>query len=91
MAPLPAPEYRAVTRPKKLPNGEMVEVVVRQLATSAVFDVVTGQAVACGPEIDNAEGRKRYTAGRPTCTYAVAKRQLSSRELRRHGLTNGPA
>ena len=90
LAPLPAPEYRAVTRPKKLPNGGIVEVVVRQLATPAVFDVVTGEAVVCGPEIDDAEGRKRHTAGRPARTYAVAKRQLSNRELRRHGLANDP-
>lgn len=90
LAPLPAPEYRRETRPKTLPNGERVDVIVRQLATPAVVDVVTGQPVACGPGIDDAEGRKRYAAGRPARTYAVAKRQLSRGELRRHGLTNDP-
>ena len=88
LAPLPPAEYWSVRRPKKLSCGQTVEIVVRQLVTPAVMDAVTGQPVACGPELDDAEGRKRFAASNPSRVYPIAKRQLSKRELRRHGLVN---
>ncbi len=91
LAPLPPAEYRPVTRPKKLSSGQTIEIVVRQLVTPAMFDVATGAAVPCGPEVDDADGRKRYAAAHPERIYAAAKRQLSKRELRRHELSNDPA
>ena len=91
LAPLPSPEYRNVLRPKKLSCGQTIEIVVRQLVTPAILDVVTGAAVPCGPEVDDAVGRKRYAATNPQRVYATAKRQLSKRELRRHGLSNDPS
>ncbi len=91
LAPLPVAEYCAVMRPKKLPCGKTIEIAVRQLVTPAVCDVITRQVVPCGPEIDDAEGRKRYAASCGERFYAVSKRELSKRELRRHSLFNDPA
>lgn len=65
-----------------------VEVRLHQLTTPAVRDGVTGEAVPVGPEIDDHESWRRYRKDRPERVYAVSKRQLSGRELRRHGLSN---
>ena len=96
LAPLPQPEYRSFVEQRKIPQKlyarssptvEM-EMRVRRLVTPAVIDAVSGKAVPCGPEIDApetwAEYRKRYPDGK----HAVAKRSLSRRELRQHGLAN---
>lgn len=96
LAPLPEPEYRPVIRSvnqKVRPYSavspmRMIEVRVHQLMTPAVQDAVTGKAVLAGPESDDHESWKRYRQDRPERVYAVAKRQLSRRELRRHGLSN---
>lgn len=95
LATLPAAEFRAVRRPVDLPvqiKGERrtrrVEVVVHQLITPAVQDIVTGRLVAAGPETDTVEGWKRFNREHPRRVYAVAKRQLCKRELRRFGLSN---
>jgi hypothetical protein len=98
LAPLPQPEYRRVRREQKQPTNpydaaspeRTVEVWVHQLVTPAVRDAVTGEAVLAGPEIDDHELRRRYGEAHPERVYAAAKRQLSRRELRRHGLTNDP-
>ena len=67
-----------------------VEVNVRRLLTPSVRDVATGELVAAGPAIDDPIGRNLYRRAHPTRFYAVAKRVLSRRELRRHGLQNPP-
>lgn len=96
LAPLPDPEYRAVIRSVKqkvrpyrpISPVRTLEVRVHQLVTPAVQDAVTGEAVLAGPESDDHESWKRYRRDRPERVYAVAKHQLSRRELRRHGLSN---
>ncbi|MBK1976157.1 hypothetical protein JIX58_10415 [Brevundimonas diminuta] len=96
LAPLPEPEYRAVVRSVKqrirpydtASPMRTMEVRVHQLVTPAVQDAVTGEAVLAGPESDDHDSWKRYRQDRPARVYAVAKRQLSRRELRRHGLSN---
>jgi hypothetical protein len=67
-----------------------VELDVRRLITPTVRDVVTGKLAAAGPEIDDAENRESYQRAHPTRFYAIAKRVLSRRELRRYGLCNPP-
>jgi hypothetical protein len=93
LAALPDPEYRAVARPEPLaalgpPTRKGREVVVRQLVTAAVHDIVSGQAVCAGPELDEPRAWAAYRKARPDRRYAVNKRQLSRAELRRHGLAN---
>ena len=53
-----------------------------------MMDAVTGQPAACGPELADTEGRKCFAASNPARVYPIAKRQLSKREFRRHGLVN---
>ena len=79
-----------VKRYAYLTDSPMVEreVVVRQLVTPAVVDVVSGRPVRAGPELDDELSRRAYCKEHPDRTYAVAKRQLSKAELRRHGLSN---
>jgi hypothetical protein len=50
--------------------------------------VVTGTMLAVGPQIDDAESWTIYRRSHPDSRYATAKRVLSRRELRRHGLRN---
>jgi hypothetical protein len=96
LAPLPEPEYRPVVRtvkqrvkPWRASSPERTaEVKLHQLTTSAVTDAVTGEAVPVGPETDDRESWRRYREARPERVYAVAKRQLSRRELHRHRLSN---
>lgn len=98
LARLPEPEYRAVirsvnqkVRPYRAASPVWtIEVRVHQLMTPAVQDAITGKPVLAGPESDDHESWKRYRQDRPDRVYAVARRQLSRRELRRHGLSNGP-
>ncbi len=95
---LPEPDYCPVARSLKQPSRpyaatssvRIVEVVVRQLVTPAVRDVVTGKPVLSGPEIDDQEAWRRYRADNPDRCYAIGKRQLSRRELRHHHLKNEP-
>lgn len=95
-APMPEPEYRAVLRQvrkqrnpyRRCSDEIIVEVVVRQLVTPAVVDIVTGQPVAAGPELDQHDAWREYRKAVPARTYAACRRQLSRAELRRHGLQN---
>lgn len=96
LAPLPEPEYRAVHVAERLPlspwdpTGPTFEAerTMRRLVTPGCFDVVSGEAVLAGPETDDARSWEDYRKRQPDRRYAVAKRQLSSAALRRHGLTN---
>ncbi len=94
-ADLPKPEYRAYLVLEEVARSvyfdsamRLIERVVRRLVTPGCFDVVTGEAVLAGPPTDDEASRKRYLAEHPERRYAIAKRQLSRRELRRHGLSN---
>jgi hypothetical protein len=98
-APLPDPEYRPVVRKVGRPRNPysrssdevVVEVVVRQLVTPTVVDIVTGQPVAAGPELDQHDAWREYRKAVPSRTYAAYRRQLSRAELRQHGLQNQAA
>ena len=90
LAPIPEPEYRAVTRCVSSDGKPPREVVVRQIVTPAVHDAVTGAAVWAGPELDEPRAWDAYRKAHPRRLYAVAKRQVSRAELRRYGLTNDP-
>jgi hypothetical protein len=98
LAPLPSPEYRPYreTQKRRLksydPNSPVIELdlTVRRLATPAVRDVVTKSLVDTGPPIDDEAGWKTYRRAQSDHRYAVAKRALSHRELRRHRLSNRP-
>lgn len=96
LAPLPRPEYREVIEVRKLAlkryrrNGPIIEmeVNVRRLATPPVFDVAAGRWIPVGPEIDEEAAWRQYRRDHPDRCYAVRKRQLSKKELRRHSLAN---
>ncbi len=99
LAPLPDPVYRTQpgTRTLRLKRFDRnspaieIEVIVRHLASPGVVDAVTGRLVPLGPEFDDPESRERYRRDYPDRRYAIAKRQLSRAELRRHGLENDRA
>ena len=96
LAPLPEPEYELFVQVRNVHfrryklNGSLTEneVSTQRLVSPPVFDVATGQAVYAGPEIDTETAWRWYRRDHPDRRYAVAKRQLSRRQLRRHGLEN---
>jgi hypothetical protein len=96
LAPLPEPVYRCFRETRKLQlkpydrNSPIVEMEmkVRRLITPAVRDVATGVMIAAGPATDNDASWKSYRRVQPDRFYAITKRVLSRRELRRHGLSN---
>jgi len=95
---LPEPIYRSVRRNVRSQNvgvgGRVTdaqsEVIVRQLVTPSVRDVVTGLVVKAGPEIDDERAWAEYRKAHRERLYATAKRQLSREELRKGGLGNDP-
>lgn len=97
MAALPAPEYRAYRELRRVPlkySGARtveIEITVRRLASPGVWDVVSRVSVPLGPAIDEERAWAVYRRTWPDRRYAVAKRALAQRELRRHGLNNDPA
>jgi hypothetical protein len=96
LASLPQPVYRINREIRKLryvPWSSRsrlfeAEMNVGRLLTPPVRDVVTGAMIAAGPAIDEAESWATYRRAHPDRRYATAKRVLSRRELRRHGLYN---
>lgn len=94
LAVLPEPTYRPCQeiekrRLKPYDRGSPVvevEVTVRRLITPAVYDVVAGAFVEVGPQIDNEAYWRTYRKAQLERCYAIAKRTLSGRELRQHGL-----
>jgi hypothetical protein len=96
LAPLPEPEYELFVEVQNVPvrrykrNSPLVEmeVLTRRLVSRPVFDVATGRAVSAGPGVDTEATWRWYRRDHPDRRYAVAKRQLSRRELRRHGRVN---
>jgi hypothetical protein len=92
LAPLPQPEYCAVIELRKQyrrnkPTIEM-EVTTRRLVTTPVRDMVTGKSIPVGPQVDDADAWRGYRRNYPDRRYAISRRQLSGKELRRHGLAN---
>jgi hypothetical protein len=96
LEPLPEPEYRSMTERESVPlkryqrNSPVVEMNVtrRRLVSAPVFDVARRVFISLGPAIDEHAAWRQYRRDHPDRRYAVAKRQLSRRELRRHGLEN---
>jgi hypothetical protein len=95
LAPLPDPHYHAATETRRITLKRFgqgpaieIEINVRRLASPAVIDCVTGRSVPPGPEIDEVAAWQRYRQEHPDRRYAVGKRQLAAKELRRHGLAN---
>lgn len=96
LARLPEPQYRVFAECRKIalkpytrssPAVEM-DMRVRRLTTPRVKDVVTGAAVPAGPEVDEPKAWTEYRRLYPDRRYAIGKRALSRRELKRHGLEN---
>ena len=94
LAPLPKAQYRAVTETRKVrlrpydwkSRAVEMEVTERRLVSSPVLDVATGSRVPLGPNVDNEKAWHEYRRNYPDGRYAVRKRQISSKELRQHGL-----
>jgi hypothetical protein len=96
LAPLPEPQYREYreTQTRRLKPYDRrsaiveIEITVRRLVTPAVRDVATDKLVEAGPATDEPGAWHRWRREHPDRRYAVAKRMLSRRELRGHGLSN---
>jgi hypothetical protein len=96
LAPLPRPEYRSFTELRKVAlkryqrNSPVIEmeVNVRRLISPAVLDLETGGSIPVGPEIDEEAAWCEYRRSHPDRRYAISKRQMPKKELRRHGLAN---
>ncbi|MGY3582304.1 hypothetical protein ACVIGB_000771 [Bradyrhizobium sp. USDA 4341] len=97
-APLPAPQYREYPDIRAIrarpwdPKSPVVEheIVVRRLISAPVFDVIEREHLSVGPLVDDEVGRRRWAREAPK-RYAVSKRQISTKLLRRHGLVNAAA
>lgn len=96
LAPLPEARYRSYRevqqRPLKVYDRRSpvveIDIIVRRLTTPAVRDVVTNTMVEAGPLTDDPAAWQSYRRQYPHRHYATAKRVLSRRELRRHGISN---
>jgi hypothetical protein len=96
LAPLPEPVYRVERETRKLPYVPHssrtrffeAEMNVGRLITPPVRDLASGARIEVGPAIDDAQSWEAYRRERSDRRYAVAKRVLSRRELRRYGLKN---
>ncbi|HJQ58292.1 MAG TPA: hypothetical protein VJ890_15400 [Vineibacter sp.] len=99
LAPMPEATYREVFEPpqpqldwpgrKDRQEGALVR--VRRLISPPVRDFVTGKNVEVGPAVDRTSAWAAYRKRYPDRRYAAAKRQISTAELRRHGLSNRSA
>jgi hypothetical protein len=98
LVPLPEPVYRTCREVVKLPRrlyerggrSFVAEMDVRRLVSPPVWDVVTKRMIAVGPATDDIPSWSDYRRAQPDRRYAVAKRVLSTRELRRHAVSNAP-
>jgi len=96
VARLPQPEYRTVTEVRRVAlrrhHGKdrtiEMELNVRRLITPWVLDVMSGKSIPAGPEIDEESAWREYRRNYPDRHYAVSKRQLSKKVLRRDALAN---
>jgi hypothetical protein len=96
LAPLPEPEYRPITETERIAlkryqrNSPIVEMEVtrRRLVSPPVLDVARQRLISLGPAIDEEAAWRHYRREHPDRRYAVTKRQLSGKALRRHGLEN---
>jgi hypothetical protein len=96
LAPLPEARYQSYleVQKRRLKPYESrspvveVDVIVRRLTTPAVRDVVTNTMIDAGPLTDDPTAWRTYRRRYPYPHYAIAKRVLSHRELRRHGISN---
>ena len=100
-AALPAPVYKTVVERQlvrlrpfqyRSPTVEM-DVEVRRLVSSPVWDVALKRWIPPGPRTDGEAERRRWRSeyGSLNGRYAASKRQVDGRTLRRHGLVNADA
>ncbi len=94
LAPVPTPEYRVceMTVQRKLgfhPNARSValDLKIRRLISAPVRDLITGKLIPLGPPVDTETNWRYHRFHHPERHYAVSKRSLSHKELKRHGLT----
>ncbi len=98
LASLPEPVYRTCREAVKLPRrlyergGRffVAEMDVRRLVSPPVWDVAAKRMIAVGPATDDIPSWSDYRRAQPDRRYVVTKRALSTRELRRHGVSNAP-
>lgn len=99
LAAFPMAQYQIVTETKKVrirpwssKSGTVdKEVTERRLFSPPVFDVVRGATITVGPRVDEPAAWREFRERHPDGRYAIRKRQLSSKELRQHGVTNASA
>jgi hypothetical protein len=65
-----------------------MEVNVRRLISPAVLDLVIGRSIPVGPKIDEEAAWREYRRNYSDRRYAISKRQLPKKVLRRHRLAN---
>jgi hypothetical protein len=88
LAPLPEPKYATIS-PKLQERLDATGTPVKKtLVTPPVTDLISGKAIPVGPDTNDPRAWAIYRRNHPDRRYAVAKRQASSGELRRHGLVN---
>ncbi len=96
LAILPDPVYKVsretVIRPLHIygrrDHAFEADMNIRRLASPPVWDAVSKKWIAVGPPVDDPASWRNYHRTQPDRRYAVAKRMLSHRELRHHGLRN---
>lgn len=94
LAPLPMPQYAASTERRSTmrrrgSGNEIVfeDVAVRRIVTSSVVDA-TGARIPLGPVFDDSRAWRQFRNDYPDRCYVTGKRQLTTKELRRHKLSN---
>lgn len=89
LAPLPAPAYATVSE-KLQAHLAKTKTTIKLLVTRPVTDLISGQTIPVGPDTNDPAAWAAYRRQHPDRRYATAKRQMSTAELRRHGLANTP-
>jgi hypothetical protein len=87
LALLPEPRYAAIS-PKLQERLDATKTTLKMLVTPPVTDLISGKTIPVGPDTNDPRAWAVYRGAHPDRRYAVAKRQISSVELRRHGLAN---
>jgi len=89
LAPLPEARYAMISEKLQARLAETRQ-TLKTLVTPPVTDLISGKAVPVGPDTNDPRAWNVYRRNHPDRRYAIAKRQISTAELRRHGLANLP-
>ncbi len=90
LAALPEPRYALISEKLQARLDAAGTKTFRTLLTQPVTDLISGETIPVGPDTNDAKAWSVYRRNHPDRRYAVAKRQISAADLRRHGLTNRP-